>query len=102
MTHRVFLLSLLLASPAVAQETFTEVGGRTYVLDPFVGGADLLAFDTHPVEWMMITKDCRAFHPEAGDGSWSWNKGGFSVTIDWVQLSFIGQGPPIDAPACSH
>jgi hypothetical protein len=91
---------LFLAAPALAQETFTEVGGRLYTLDPLDGGAVLVSPSPAPAEEVTLMGDCRAFHPDAGDGSWAWDAGGFSVMFAETELRFEGQRPPFDAPAC--
>jgi hypothetical protein len=90
---------VLLAGAALAQETFTEAGGRVYALEPLDGGAVLVSPAPAPAEEVTLMEDCLAFDADAGEGFWQWDAEGFSVLFAETELRFAGP-PPFEAPDC--
>ena len=97
-TGLLFVLALLLAGAAQAQEVYTTDDGVTYTLDPIEGGAVLVNADD-PADEFTITHDCGAHHSMHGDGSWAWDGAVFLVIFAGTELRFDGPLPLV-APAC--
>ena len=93
-----WLVLLMLAGAAHAQEVYVSEGGVTFALELIEGGAVLVNADDGADE-ITLSPNCSASHPDLGQGTWDGDDGGFRVRFAGVSLSFDGP-MPLDAAEC--
>lgn len=103
LTRCLFLLALLLPTPALAEaELSDQATGAVYILGDAAGGKVTLTSraDGQSDAYVLSQDTCYAEHPIYGVGAWQAVDGGWRIMVQGTKvLSFEGPAP-LNNPAC--